>query len=258
MNDKVFCDEYNEEYFINEIQNVTFKYPNTDEPTLKDISLTISQGERIAIVGENGSGKSTLVKLLLGIYKPTEGKIISKIKIENGKSAIFQNYLGYAMSLIDNIVISDSDDKIDMDKLSRVMKQSGVSGIASKLENGFSTLLGKEFGGHELSGGELQKVALARGTYKDSDFIVFDEPTSSIDPIEESRMYDIIESITEYKTALIVTHRMGSVQFADRILVLKNGKIVEEGTHTMLLELNGEYKKLYTTQSKNYDHNYIS
>lgn len=251
MNETQYSNTYHDNLMISEVKNISFRYPNCDKATLNDISLKIIPGQRIAIVGENGAGKTTLSKLLLGIYEPTSGEIVETINIPNGKSAVFQNYNKYALSLENNITISD-DEKIDIDRLNKSVEQSSISELIGKLDGGMNTLLGKEFGGVDLSGGEWQRVAIARGVYKNSDFILFDEPTSAIDPIEESNMYEKINRITEGKTAIIVTHRMASVKFTDRILVMKDGTIIEDGSHQELMRLNGEYAKLYLTQSENY------
>lgn len=251
MNEIQYSNTYNDNLMISEIKNVSFRYPNCDKTTLNNISLKIIPGQRIAIVGENGAGKTTLSKLLLGIYEPTVGDIVNTINIPNGKSVVFQNYNKYALSLENNITISDND-KIDKDRLNKSVEQSSILELIGKLDDGMNTLLGKEFGGVDLSGGEWQRVAIGRGVYKNSDYMVFDEPTSAIDPIEESNMYEKIKSITEGKTAIIVTHRMASIKFVDRILVMKEGTIVQDGSHQELLMLDGEYAKLYQMQRENY------
>lgn len=237
---------------ITKVDNISFKYPNSQVEALKNISFEIKAGERIAVVGENGAGKSTLAKLLLGIYSPTNGKIYS-LENENYKyTAIFQNYMKYSMSLKDNIVLSNSDKKHNLSELKTVLSKAGLYIENEKFIGGLDTVLGKEFGGIELSGGEWQKLAIARGIYKDFDFIVFDEPTASIDPIEESNIISMINDLTTDKTSLIITHRMASVRFADRIFVLKQGELVEMGSHEELMKLKGEYCRLYESQKNNY------
>lgn len=239
---------YQDKIMITELSNMSFAYPNCKEMILKDISITIEPQQTIAIVGENGAGKSTLAKILMGIYEPTSGTV-NKKELEIGKSAVFQNYVNYALTLKENIKISQSGDKVGFQE---AVEHIGIENLPNKLEKGWDTLLSKEFGGVDLSGGEWQRVALARGIYRTSDFIMFDEPTSAIDPFEESNMYTKIAEISRDKTAIIITHRMATVQFADRILVLKGGRVVEEGNHQDLLKKGGEYTRLYESQSQNY------
>ena len=237
---------------ITKVENLSFRYPNSEFESLKNISFEIKPGERIAVVGENGAGKSTLAKLLLGMYSPTSGNIYTLTNKDYEYTAVFQNYMKYSMSLKDNIVLSDSDKNHDFSDLTTVLSKAGLDIENEKFIAGFDTVLGKEFGGMELSGGEWQKLAIARGVYKDFDFIVFDEPTASIDPIEESNIYNMINDLTTAKTSLVITHRMATVRFADRIFVLKQGELVEIGTHEELMKLKGEYCRLYESQKNNY------
>lgn len=239
--------------FCKKLSNVSFTYPNAKDPALKNISLEIKPGEVLAIVGENGSGKSTLVKLILGLYKPDEGDIEYFGGDQEMKTAVFQNYMNYAMTLAtlaENISISRKD--LNYEDLNNAVANFGLVLDPQKFFNGINTLLAKEFGGIDLSGGEWQKVAIGRGIYRKFDFIAFDEPTASIDPIEETKIYEKIRSLSKNKTAVIVTHRMASVRFADKIIVMKEGRIVEYGNHESLMALNGEYKRLYTSQIKDY------
>lgn len=256
---KYFIDFYNSKYEDNEIEhlgfckrlsNVSFSYPNSKEPSLKNISLEIYPGEILAIVGENGSGKSTLVKLLLGLYKPNKGTIEYFKDHQEGKTAVFQNHINYAMTLAENITISSEEPNDEC--LNNAIKDSGLVLSSEIFVNGTNTFLAKEFGGIDLSGGEWQKVAIGRGIYKNFEFIALDEPTSSIDPLEESKIYENIKNITKQKTAIIVTHRMASVKFADKIAVMKSGNIIEYGDHQSLIAFDGEYKRLYSSQSKDY------
>lgn len=231
------------------LSNVSFSYPNSEQKVLKDISLTIQEGGTLAIVGENGSGKTTLTKLIMGLYEPTEGTII-RDENRKGITSIFQNHFNYAMTLKQNIKISSKDDKNE--NLERAISYSDINSNERVFPEGMNTFMGKEFGGIDLSGGEWQKVAIARGIYRDFDMIVFDEPTSAIDPVEESNMYRNIRNVTLGKTAVIVTHRITSVKFADKIAVMKSGRILEYGTHSQLMQLGNEYKRLYASQSENY------
>lgn len=226
-------------------ENVSFIYPNAAAPSLEQINLRIYEGETIAIVGENGAGKTTLVKLLLGIYEPSEGIILNSHK----NTAVFQNFQHYKMSLKDNIMISNPDSD---QKLTEVLRKAGLNPCEETLPIKENTILSVEFGGIDLSGGQWQKIAMARGLYKEHDLIVLDEPTAAIDPVEETRIFKNFAAISKGRTTIIVTHRLGAGKLADRILVLKQGHIDDIGTHEQLMRKNGYYAKLYHEQAKWY------
>lgn len=243
------------------LTDVCFAYPNTDCNVLDNINLEIGKGETVAIVGENGSGKTTLVKLIMGLYAPTDGKVeidnhnladLKRESVYDKISAVFQNFQRYNMKLNENITISKTSKLATDNFLSDVCIKSGVDAEQWGLSAGYETLLGKEFGGTDLSGGQWQRVAIARGYFRDYELIVLDEPTAAIDPYEESLVFHNFAEISKEKTALIVTHRMGSVKIADRIVVLKAGKIVEEGTFTELMHRDGEFKQMYSLQQQWY------
>lgn len=232
------------------LKDISFSYPNQEKQVLKNISLHISHGECIAIVGENGAGKTTLAKIIENIYKPTEGEVYingKNITEEDvpGKniSAVFQNYNRYKMSFVHNVSISDMTKK-DKDFIDRCKAEIGVAN-----EN---EILSNEFGGIELSGGQWQKIAIRRGEYRDSDLIILDEPTASIDPQEESNMYEAFSKIVADKTSIIITHRLGVTKLADRVILMDNGRIVEDGTHLQLMKNKKKYYELYMKQSKWY------
>lgn len=237
-----------------EFKNVNFTYPNAKKPSLKDLSLTIKAGETIAIVGENGAGKSTLIKLLLGLYEPTSGEIVvSNQNLQNimpqrlftGASAVFQKYQRYQMTLKENLQISTVNTNRDV---LLALEKAGVEWESCSYPDGLDTMLSREFDGVDLSGGQWQRISIARGLYRQHDLIVLDEPTAAIDPLEESRLYKKFYEITKDKTAVIVTHRLGSAQIADKIIVLTNGQISEIGTHQELLEQKGHYTLMYESQ----------
>lgn len=243
------------------ISNVSFKYPNSNIYALENISLNIKNGETIAIVGENGAGKTTLVKIISGILLPTMGDVLindTSISAYSKKSrfkyvsGVVQKFGKYKMLLKDNVHLSDSDNPIDDEKVKQALYSADFKLDSDKITSGLNTMLSRDFGGLDLSGGEWQRIAHARGIYKDSKFIILDEPTSAIDPIEESLIYKKFRDIAEDKIAIIVTHRLGATQIADRIVVLDNGKIVEVGTHEQLLNIGGKYSTMFKTQAKWY------
>jgi ATP-binding cassette subfamily B protein len=239
------------------VKNCSFRYPNSEHLALNNLSITIREGETAAIVGENGAGKSTLVKLLMGIYRPTEGSVyfggVDTRDISfHGMSAVFQNYQKYMMTLYDNISISDSE----ADDPSKVMSSARESDLPlddrGTLPQGLDTMLSREFDGTDLSGGQWQRVALARGLYRRHDMIVLDEPTAAIDPLEETRIYRKFAALAKGKTAVVVTHRLGSARIADRIIVMKDGRIAEEGNHDELMQCNGLYAEMFNAQAQWY------
>jgi ATP-binding cassette subfamily B protein len=238
------------------IDNISFKYPNSTKEALKNVSFTINKGETVAIVGENGSGKTTLVRLLCGLYLPQKGSIrIGDVDTKDPEmyslfeniSAVFQSYNKYQMVLKDNIGISKMENSPTEFKLTEALAKAGINDMHI-FPYGFETMLSREFDGIDLSGGEWQKVAISRGLYREHDIIFLDEPTAAIDPIEESNIYNRFADITKEKTAVIVTHRLGSVKLADRILVLDGGELVEIGTHSELLSQNGHYARMFKAQ----------
>jgi len=238
-----------------EVKNAAFTYPNAGSRALDNINITIKDGETVAIVGENGSGKSTLVRLLTGLYIPDNGSVSGYASSFSQTSAVFQKYRCYQMTLGENIAVSQIEREYSEHELDAVCDMAGVSVDTDKefTANGYDTMLSREFDGTDLSGGQWQRVAIARGLYRTHRFIVLDEPTAAIDPFEETKIYNRFAEISKNKTAIIVTHRLGSVRLADRIIVLRKGEIAETGTHEELLAANGEYKKMYIAQQKWYD-----
>lgn len=243
------------------LQNVSFSYPGTERKAVSNVTLHINSGETVALVGENGSGKSTLIRLITGLYLPDEGVVLhgnadtkntSTQSLFKRISAVFQKYQRYQMTLRDNIGISNVEAETHDDTLDYVCTEAGIDTSDRSLQNGYQTMLSREFDGVELSGGQWQRVAIARSFFRNHSVIVLDEPTAAIDPIEETKIYNRFAEISKDKTAIIVTHRLGSVKLADRVVVMKNGEIAEIGSHDELIAHDGEYKRLYKSQEKWY------
>ena len=240
-------------------RNVSFRYPGTETYILKDVSLDFKIGQKMALVGMNGAGKTTLIKLLLRLYEPTEGEIcLNGINIEKYDyeeymqifSVVFQDFKLFAFPLGENIAAGRQVDKL---RLNQVLAKIGLQEFVEGLPQKERTLLYQENGqGVTPSGGEAQKVAIARALYKDASFVILDEPTAALDPIAEAGIYENFDSLVGEKTAVYISHRMSSCKFCDRIVVLDHGEIAEEGTHDSLMERNGIYAKLYQTQAEYY------
>jgi len=235
-------------------EGISFTYHGREEPAVNNVSLSIADGETIAIVGENGAGKSTLVRLLTGVYRPTAGKVTvggldtaeaAQVSVFNGISGVFQKYQRYKMVLGENVAISDTRVVPEDEKIELALSEAGA--LLEDVD--FDTMLSPEFDGIDLSGGQWQRLAIARGLYRKSDFIVLDEPTAAIDPIEETRVYTQFQKLAEEKCAVIVTHRLGSAKLAHRIVVMDNGEIVDTGTHDELLSRKGKYADMWKAQS---------
>ncbi len=240
--------------------NVSFNYPNHENIVLKDISFTITKGEKISIVGLNGAGKTTLVKLICRLYKPTSGTIywngidINEYQYEsfiNQIAAVFQDFKLFALTLHENI---DMESKNREDVL-RCIKQAGLDEKITSLEYGIDTYLSKEYheNGIEMSGGELQKLAIARAFYKNSSLIILDEPTSALDPIAEAEIYEHFSELVANRTSIYISHRMSSCVFSDRIIILDENKVQMIDTHDNLIkEKNSKYYDLFNSQAMYY------
>lgn len=248
------------------LEKVSFKYPNSKEYVIKDIDLTVNAGETLAIVGDNGAGKSTLVKLMIGLYKPSDGAVkigdtntkdLNPRSIVDNVSAVVQNFQRYMLSLKDNIIISDMRDNkaINTNRIDTILAKVDLPIHMNKFNHGINTMLSREFGGVDMSGGEWQKISIARGLYKNSSLIVLDEPTASIDPNEETKLYNMFFEIAADKTTVLVTHRLGCAKIADKIIVLDKGRIIEQGSHDELIYNDGVYAKMYHVQREMYQGN---
>ncbi len=230
------------------LDNVSYKYQYSEGYAIKNVQLNIKKGTKVAIVGLNGSGKTTLIKIIAGLLEPSNGKIsvfgIGAKRLEKKLfTSVFQDFCRYKESLEYNVKISDTE-KNDDNRMNKALKKSGFSKDIGKEE-----LLAKEFGGVDLSGGEWQKLAIARALYRDSDVMIFDEPTSAIDALSESKMYKQLQLLSKGKTCFFVTHRLGSVLFSDLILYMENGEIIEKGSHEELIRAGGKYKEFWEIQA---------
>jgi len=238
---------------------VCFHYPDTERNVLTDFSLHIRPGEHVALVGENGSGKSTLVKLLCRLYEPDSGEILidgidyRKFDIQELRkqvSVVFQDYVRYYMSGRENICMGNIELSHDDGKIEQAAKWSGAHEVLEGLERGYDNVLGKLFdGGRELSLGEWQKIAIARAFLRDAPIMILDEPSSSLDVEAEAELFGQFNELTQGKAALIISHRLSTVRMADRLVILSDGKIAEEGSHDELMFEDGIYARLYRMQS---------
>lgn len=243
------------------LKNVEFTYPGNENPTLRGISCSIKNGEKIALVGFNGAGKSTLIKLLLRLYDPTSGEIsyggenIKNYPISVYRSCfgvLFQDYELIATDLGHNI--SAKNEPIDTEKADKALKDSAFWDKFQALPNGYETQLTKEFddSGFNPSGGEKQKIALARVLYANAHIIILDEPSGALDPIAEYRLNKTVTELSREKTVIIISHRLSTTRFVDKIYMLADGQIIEEGTHELLMEQNGKYAEMFRLQSEKY------
>ena len=243
-----------------EFRNVSFRYPGTKELVLDHVNLKIEPSEKIAVVGKNGSGKTTLVKLLCRLYEPEEGEILW-----NGKNIreydlrewqkifaiVFQDYSLLSLTLGQNVAASE---QYETERAKEVLQLAGFGERLNKLKKGLETVVYPEYeqDGVSFSGGEEQKIAIARAIYKGGQICILDEPTAALDPVSESRVYESFDEIVKGKTAVYISHRLSSCKFSDRIFVLDNGKIAESGTHEALLSQNGLYAQLWQAQAQYY------
>ena len=239
-------------------ENVSFKYPNTEKYVLENINIRIPAGEKLSVVGKNGAGKSTFIKLLCRFYKPTKGRItIGGVDIENigdeeyNKliAAVFQDYQNLAFTIGENVSMGRAKNNVEL-----LLCDIGLGTLINRLPNGADTYLTRSFdsNGVELSGGEGQKLAIARAVYKNSPILILDEPTAALDPKAESEIYDSYFRIAAKKTTIFISHRLSSSTVADKIALFENGKIMEYGTHTELMKNDGEYARMFGLQKKAY------
>lgn len=245
-----------------EFRNVRFAYPESNSEVLKGVNFTLNAGEKMAFVGQNGAGKTTLIKLMLRFYEPTSGEILldgininqfNKAEYQEYFGVIFQDFFRYEFTLRENIAIGHIDEVENLEKIKTAAQLSLANEVVGDLEFGYEQQLGRRFSnGVELSGGQWQKVALARAYMKNAKVMILDEPTSALDAKAESEVFTRFIGLTESKTSIIISHRFSTVRQADKIVVLKEGKILEVGTHIELMQNKLLYSELFTLQAEGY------
>ena len=253
------------ESFEIEFKDVWFRYPGTEKDILKGLSFVVRDGEKASIVGENGEGKSTMVKLLLGLFCPDRGEIlVGKRKLDDYPLSVrtkifgpvFQDFPRYSITIKENIGVGDIGALDDDAKIKAAAKKGKADEFAEKYDKKYDTLLGRDFeGGVDISGGQWQRIALSRAFMGDKPVLLLDEPTSQLDPMAEADLYGEFAGMAENKTALFITHRLGSTMITDRILVISGGRIEESGTHGELMQFGGIYAKMFNAQKKWYHKN---
>lgn len=246
-----------------EFCNVYFKYPNTCDYVLKNCSFTIEPNEKIGLIGLNGAGKSTIIKLMFRFYDPDQGCIkLNDIDIKEYNiyavrrlfGVLFQDYVPYCLPLREVVALSDFDERFNDKKLKKVCDISGVTEFIKEWEKGFDSVLGRYYAadGKDLSGGQWQLLGLARAYFKECEYMVLDEPSAALDPISEDRIFEQLYQLSDGKTSITISHRLSNTVLADKILVIDDGHIIEQGSHDRLLEQNGKYAHLFNLQAEKY------
>jgi ATP-binding cassette subfamily B protein len=245
-----------------EFDNITFSYPGGTEPALAGLSLRIRGGELIALVGENGAGKSTLVKLLLRFYDPDHGSVrvggvdlkdLAPEALRSRIGVLFQDYASYELTVRENVVMGRPDVKVDDERVMEALQDARSEWLVKKMPNGLDSKVGRLFdGGHDLSGGEWQRLALARLMYRDADIWILDEPTSSLDPEAEAAIFAELKENLKGRIGIVISHRFSTVRIADRIAVIADGRVTELGAHDELLAAQGRYAQLFELQAAGY------
>lgn len=244
------------------IKNLHFSYSGSDEEVLKGVNFSINAGEKMAFVGQNGAGKTTLIKLILRFYEPTSGEILldgininrfNPIKYQAMFGVIFQDFFKYEFTLKENIAIGNIDELVNQERIVKAAQLSLADEVVAEMPDGYDQQLGRRFvKGQELSGGQWQKVALARAYMKDANVLVLDEPTSALDAKAEYDVFERFMNLTKGKTSIIISHRFSTVRMADRIIVIEDGQISSKGTHEELMESDGLYAELFELQAAGY------
>jgi ATP-binding cassette subfamily B protein len=244
------------------VEGLTFTYPEADRPALEDVSLTMRRGEIVALVGENGSGKTTLAKLLCQLYRPQAGTIswdgtdlatVDPGRLRDSVAVLFQDFARYLFDAADNVGLGRVERRDDRAGIERAAREAGAHDFLAALPEGYDTMLGKEFeGGADLSVGQWQRIALARAFFRDAPLVILDEPTAALDARREHELFASMRALLRDRTVLLISHRFSSVVSADRIYVLKSGRVVEQGAHGDLMRANGLYAELFNLQASAY------
>jgi ATP-binding cassette, subfamily B, bacterial len=245
-----------------QFEQVSFHYPQSQRMLLKELSFLIHPGETVALVGKSGAGKTSLIKLLCRLYDPTAGRILldgidlrdlATADLRQQLTVVFQDYVHYNLTARDNIGVGQGLQAVDPDKLAFAAQASGADRVIGRLPAGYETMLGNQFAeGMELSIGEWQKLAIARAFLRPAQIMVLDEPTSALDAEAEMEVVDQFQQLTQNRTSILISHRLSTVKLADRILVLEDGQIIENGSHKQLMQLRGTYYHLFETQAQQY------
>jgi ABC-type multidrug transport system fused ATPase/permease subunit len=243
-------------------EHVSFAYPGASKPALEDVSIRVAPGETIALVGPNGAGKTTLVKLLTGLHPATSGRILlddedvasmDRGRLRSRVGAVLQDFVHFHFTAAENVGLGWLPDAKNEERVERAARDAGAHEIIEKLPDKYRTMLGRWFGGEQLSGGQWQRVAVARAFMRKSELLVLDEPTASIDAEGEHEVFERFKALKNNRTAILITHRFGTVRMADRIVVLDGGRVVEEGTHVELMAREGLYAKMFRMQAAGYE-----
>jgi ATP-binding cassette, subfamily B, bacterial len=250
------------------VEDVSFMYPGAQRPALDHVDLHVDPGEIVALVGANGSGKTTLVNIICQLYRRHTGRVfwngidaatLPPSAIASDLTVLFQDYLQYHLTALDNIVFGRIERPMRIEDAIAAASQVGIDDYLAQLPDGYHTRMGLEFhGGHELSGGQWQRLALARAFYRGGRFLILDEPTASLDPRAEAELFEQMRRLAEGRSVLLVSHRFSSARAADRIYVLDAGRVVETGSHDELMAEGGQYAELFTLQARAYLHEGIS
>jgi ATP-binding cassette subfamily B protein len=243
-------------------ENVSFRYPQMEKWVLRDVSFTLHPGEKLALVGENGAGKTTLVKLLTRLYDPAEGRILldghdlrdyNLDGLRDAVGVIFQDYVKYHLTASENIAVGRIDDRNNANRIKEAAQRSLADKVIDKLPEGYQQMIGRWFKqGTNLSGGEWQKIAIARAYMRDAQLLILDEPTAALDARAEHEVFHRFVELTFDKCAVLISHRFSTVRMADRIVVLHEGKLLEHGTHEELIDAGGQYSELFQMQAAGY------
>jgi ATP-binding cassette subfamily B protein len=245
-----------------EFRNVSFRYPGREDWALRGVNLQIAPGQKVALVGQNGAGKTTLIKLMTRLYDPTEGQILldgvdlrdydpDQLRLKIG--VIFQDFVRYQLTARENIGFGQIDQLSNQSRIDGAAERGGADDVLTELPKGMDATLGNWFqDGHELSGGQWQKIALSRAFMRDGEVLVLDEPTAALDAEREYEIFQRFRELTEGKIAVLISHRFSTVRMADQIIVIEGGQVREQGSHAELLALGGTYARLFEMQAEGY------